>query len=78
MARHYLLFARRLGYRASMFNLVFATNTHSVQLWDSLGFRRLAVTPGAGKLRGIDGYVDAIQYWYDLTAGDEASLLGVP
>eukprot|EP00602_Paraphysomonas_sp_CaronLab_P011013 CAMPEP_0185019736 /NCGR_PEP_ID=MMETSP1103-20130426/2334_1 /TAXON_ID=36769 /ORGANISM="Paraphysomonas bandaiensis, Strain Caron Lab Isolate" /LENGTH=132 /DNA_ID=CAMNT_0027550201 /DNA_START=249 /DNA_END=647 /DNA_ORIENTATION=+ len=60
--------AKDLGYRCSLFNLVFANNTSSVALWKKLGFVELAVIPGAAVLNGTDGYVDAIQMFYDFTA----------
>ena len=66
MGAAYLPIAAELGYRMSMFNLVYVTNTASVRLWDSLGFTRLATVPKVGRLKGL-GYVDAIQFIYDLT-----------
>ncbi|KAG5190470.1 acyl-CoA N-acyltransferase [Tribonema minus] len=66
MAKAFLWLARDIGYKASYFNLVFANNAASQALWDGLGFTRLAVVPKAGRLKGVDGLVDAIQYYYDL------------
>ncbi|CAM9814631.1 unnamed protein product, partial [Laminaria digitata] len=45
---------------------VFRSNEASLRLWRGLGFTELAVVPKAGRLRGIDGLVDAIQFYYDL------------
>jgi len=38
------------GYAAVMFNLVFATNTPSLNLWESLGFRAIGRIPEAAQL----------------------------
>jgi len=66
MARCYLKLAPDLGYRASMFNLVFISNVPSIRLWESLGFKRTGTVPNAGLLK--DGkYHDANQYYYDFT-----------
>lgn len=40
-------YARQLGYRGVMFNLVFAENVVARRLWGKLGFDELAVVPGA-------------------------------
>lgn len=45
----YRVLARRLGYRGSVFNLVFSDNPGSARLWDKLGFVRVGVIPGAGR-----------------------------
>ncbi|KAI8920758.1 acyl-CoA N-acyltransferase [Powellomyces hirtus] len=67
MAKAFLTIAPLLGYRASMFNLVFKNNTASVALWRSLGFKEIGVIPKAGRLRVDDReeYVDAIMFHYD-------------
>ncbi|KAF9425300.1 hypothetical protein BGZ94_007669 [Podila epigama] len=63
-----------LGYRASMFNLVFVSNVASIKLWRRLGFQETGRVPRAGRLRGQgstpgqepnEGYVDAIQFYWD-------------
>lgn len=63
-----------IGYRASMFNLVFESNVASVKLWQRLGFKEIGRVPRAGRLRGQgansgqepnEGYVDAIQFYWD-------------
>ncbi|CAM9873994.1 unnamed protein product, partial [Hapterophycus canaliculatus] len=66
MGHAFLRLAKDLGYKASYFNLVFSSNEASLALWRSLGFTELAVVPKAGRLKGIDGLVDAIQFFYDL------------
>ena len=62
MAEQYKLVAPELGYRASMFNLVFVSNQGSLHLWDSLGFIRVGIVPQAGNLKGV-GYQDAVQFY---------------
>ncbi|KAL7749711.1 hypothetical protein RI367_004939 [Sorochytrium milnesiophthora] len=69
MGRAFLILAPLLGYRASVFNLVYRSNAASVQLWRSLGFTEIGVVPLAGRLKstdqGRDEYVDAIVFYYD-------------
>ncbi|CAD6568000.1 MAG: hypothetical protein CYPHOPRED_002290 [Cyphobasidiales sp. Tagirdzhanova-0007] len=71
LAKSYLHFAPRLGYKFSIFNLVYVNNVASVRIWDSLGFTRAGLVPKAGRLKTVDGeseeYVDAILYWKDLS-----------
>ncbi|KAG0018808.1 hypothetical protein BGZ82_000327 [Podila clonocystis] len=63
-----------IGYRASMFNLVFESNVASIKLWRRLGFKEIGRVPRAGRLRGQganpgqelnEGYIDAIQFYWD-------------
>ncbi|KAH9956497.1 hypothetical protein BC827DRAFT_1139398 [Russula dissimulans] len=67
LGKSYLHYAPALGYRASVFNLVYATNTGSLRIWDSLGFTRVGLIPRAGRLRRADGsgdeWVDAVIYY---------------
>jgi len=65
MATAFLHYGPLLGYRYSVFNLVFETNAASLHLWDSLGFQRIGRVKGAGLLRD-QGYVDAIIFGRDL------------
>jgi RimJ/RimL family protein N-acetyltransferase len=54
-----LEYARQLGYRSVIFNLVFSENVRARRLWERLGFKELAVVPGA--VRKNDGtYQDAV------------------
>jgi ribosomal protein S18 acetylase RimI-like enzyme len=54
-----LEYAKQLGYRSVIFNLVFSENVLARRLWTRLGFKELGVIPGA--VRGNDGtYQDAI------------------
>ncbi|PAV24216.1 acyl- N-acyltransferase [Pyrrhoderma noxium] len=63
LARSYLHYAPRLGFSASVFNLVFVDNVASIRLWEALGFEKVGRIPKAGRLRRKDGegeeYVDA-------------------
>lgn len=52
-------YARQLGYRSVIFNLVFSENLIARRLWEKLGFRQLGVIPHA--VRKNDGtYQDAV------------------
>ncbi|XP_041378256.1 N-acetyltransferase aca1-like [Gigantopelta aegis] len=62
----FLQIARDLGYRASFFNLVYASNASSIALWRKFGFKEIGVVPQAGYFEGT-GYIDALQFYYDLT-----------
>jgi RimJ/RimL family protein N-acetyltransferase len=54
-----LEYAKQLGYRSVIFNLVFSENVSARRLWQRLGFRELAVLPGA--VRKNDGtYQDSV------------------
>ncbi|KAF8738496.1 hypothetical protein AX14_011331 [Amanita brunnescens Koide BX004] len=63
LADSYLYYAPRLGYQASVFNLVYVNNVASIKLWERLGFVKAGKIPRAGRLRTMDGtgeeYVDA-------------------
>ncbi|KAK4040806.1 hypothetical protein C8A01DRAFT_15346 [Parachaetomium inaequale] len=71
MGETYLEWAPKLGYKYSMFNLVYETNVASCKIWDALGFKRIGRVKGAGNLKSHpDRLVDAIIYGRDL--GDAA------
>ncbi|KAF8806542.1 acyl-CoA N-acyltransferase [Phlegmacium glaucopus] len=63
LAQSYVHYAPRLGYQASVFNLVYVNNAASVKLWENLGFTKAGRIPRAGRLRTKDGkgeeYIDA-------------------
>lgn len=62
MGEAMLALARDRGYRAVMYNLVFATNTPSLKLWASMGFQEIGRIPAAAHLP--DGrYVDAVMLY---------------
>ncbi|SCZ90396.1 BZ3500_MvSof-1268-A1-R1_Chr1-3g01962 [Microbotryum saponariae] len=69
LGRSYLHYAPLLGYKASVFNLVYVNNIASVKIWDSLGFQRAGLIPNAGLLKKAEGegeeYVDAIVFYYN-------------
>ncbi|KAI8995795.1 hypothetical protein BC832DRAFT_319207 [Gaertneriomyces semiglobifer] len=79
MGQAFLTFAPQLGYRASLFNLVFESNIASVRIWRNLGFKEVGRVPKAGRLRkrqtdendGQGGreheWADAIMFYYDFT-----------
>ncbi|KAK6524647.1 hypothetical protein TWF281_011550 [Arthrobotrys megalospora] len=64
MAETFLVYAPLLGYKSSIFNLVFETNVASCKLWDRLGFTRSGRVKDAGwlKVGGEEKYVDAIVF----------------
>ncbi|KAJ6624301.1 hypothetical protein B0H10DRAFT_1784954, partial [Mycena sp. CBHHK59/15] len=63
LAKSYVYYAPKLGYKASVFNLVYTNNLASVKLWERLNFMKAGLIPKAGRLRRRDGdgeeYVDA-------------------
>jgi L-amino acid N-acyltransferase YncA len=60
-----LAIARQKGYTAVMFNLIFANNTPSLNLWKSLNFSILGIIPNAVHLD--DGRtVDAVMMYREL------------
>lgn len=72
MGEAYLDWAPKLGYKYSVFNLVYETNVASCRIWDALGFRRIGRVPGCGDLRSHPGrLVDAIIYGRDLSPAAE-------
>ncbi|KAI9318217.1 acyl-CoA N-acyltransferase [Dichotomocladium elegans] len=68
MGETFLTIAPALGYKASIFNLVFANNEASIRIWEKLGFRRIGTIPNAARLKNSPGQlVDAYIYHYDFT-----------
>jgi L-glutamate-5-semialdehyde N-acetyltransferase len=61
----FLHFAPKLGYKSSIFNLVFATNIASIRLWEKYGFQRVGIVKGAGRLKGHAELIDAYIYQYE-------------
>ncbi|KAF7362222.1 Alternative cyclin Pcl12 [Mycena venus] len=76
LAKSYVYYAPQLGYRASVFNLVYINNSASVKLWEGLGFKRAGLIPKAGRLRRKDGngeeYVDAWVFYKSFVEEDGA------
>lgn len=54
-----LTYAKQLGYRSVIFNLVFSENMAARHLWDKLGFKELGVIPGAVR-KNNGAYQDSI------------------
>jgi len=79
MGLAFIQIAPLLGYKASMFNLVFENNIASVHLWRSLGFTEIGRVPNAGyliKKKEIteqtnteveEEFVDAIMFYYSFS-----------
>ncbi|EPY51382.1 L-azetidine-2-carboxylic acid acetyltransferase [Schizosaccharomyces cryophilus OY26] len=76
LAYAFLYFAPRMGYKSSVFNLVFATNVASYKLWDSLGFTRVGVVRNAARLKGYPKLVDAYIYQYEFPPLNEEAETG--
>ncbi|SCU84643.1 LADA_0D02938g1_1 [Lachancea dasiensis] len=66
----YLKWAPLLGYKNSVFNLVFVTNPASWRIWDKLQFERIGYLPKVAVLKGHEELVDAIMFGKDLTKID--------
>jgi L-amino acid N-acyltransferase YncA len=60
-----LQYARDLGYRSVLFNLVFSENVTARRLWQKLGFQELGIIPGA-VLKNDGTFQDAIIMWRSL------------
>ena len=61
--RSYIHYAPLLGFKGSVFNLVYVSNVASTRIWDALGFERVGRIPHAGLLvvdaAGKEEYTDA-------------------
>ncbi|MGQ0696269.1 MAG: GNAT family N-acetyltransferase [Nitrospiraceae bacterium] len=60
-------YAKELGYRGVIFNLVFSENQIARHLWEKLGFRELGVIPGAVRKNDAT-YQDAIMMFRSLVS----------
>lgn len=58
MAEHSINLAKELGFIAMQFNIVVSTNKNAVNLWKSLGFEIIGITPKGFKHKKL-GYVDS-------------------
>lgn len=65
MCEHSQVLAVSMGFRAMQFNLVVATNTRAVHLWERLGFSIVGTLPSAFHHRRL-GYVDALIMYKNL------------
>ncbi|KAJ7647661.1 hypothetical protein FB45DRAFT_205743 [Roridomyces roridus] len=77
LAKSYVQNAPKLGYRGSVFNLVYTNNAASVKLWERLDFKKAGLIPKAGRLRREDGageeYVDAWVFYKSFVDEDESA-----
>lgn len=64
MATIFPYVGKALGYRASLFNLVYASNEASLALWESLSYQAVGRVPNAGLLKTY-GFTDAVQFYRD-------------
>jgi len=69
MCEHSQAQALAMGFRAMQFNLVVATNTRAIRLWERLGFAVVGTLPGAFEHRQL-GFVDALVMFKTLVAGN--------
>ncbi len=69
LCRHSLVTARDLGYQAMQFNLVVASNTVALQLWQECGFAIVGRLPKAFRHQRL-GLVDAFVMYQWLDAED--------
>lgn len=67
MCEHSQTNAVRLGFRAMQYNLVVATNTGAVRLWQKHGFAIVGTLPKAFR-HPVAGYVDAFVMYKSLLA----------
>lgn len=74
MAITFLRVAKNIGFRASLFNLVFEHNVPSICLWEKLGFIRVGTLPDVVRLDDDRGFEDAHQYHFNLTKLDDDKL----
>ncbi|CEO60609.1 Putative Histone acetyltransferase HPA2 [Penicillium brasilianum] len=66
MGEAYLEFAPKLGYKYSVFNLVFANNPASIRIWERLGFSVIGRVPKAARLANSEELVDALIFGREL------------
>ncbi|KAJ5634440.1 hypothetical protein N7528_002282 [Penicillium herquei] len=66
MGETYLEFAPKLGYKYSVFNLVFANNPASIRIWERLGFSVIGRVPKAARLANSEELVDALIFGREL------------
>ncbi|TFK23167.1 acyl-CoA N-acyltransferase [Coprinopsis marcescibilis] len=73
LGKSYLHYAPKLGYQASVFNLVYVKNIASVRIWESLGFTKAGIIPSAGRLKRKDGngeeFIDAFVFYKRFSEG---------
>ncbi|KAG1046351.1 hypothetical protein G6F43_011129 [Rhizopus delemar] len=68
MGEAFKILVPAIGYKASVFNLVYETNIASVSIWRKLGFQEVGRIPQAGRLKNSPGkLVDAIIFYQDFS-----------
>lgn len=60
MGKHSIQIAQQLGYRGIQFNRVVSTNEKAINLWKSLGFEIIGITPGGFWHSKRGEYVDVL------------------
>lgn len=66
MVANCIRLARTIGFRALYTNLVYSNNEASIKACHKFGFVQVGRVPNAGHLKNL-GYVDALQFYRDLT-----------
>lgn len=66
LGQAFLTIARDLGYKSSLFNLVFVSNTASIHMCKSMGLIEVGRIPEVGNLKGL-GYTDAIMFYLNFS-----------
>jgi RimJ/RimL family protein N-acetyltransferase len=51
---------------------VFETNVASIRLWEKLGFEKVGIVKGAGRLTGYSQLIDAYIYGYQFPEGESS------
>ncbi|CEG68819.1 hypothetical protein RMATCC62417_05005 [Rhizopus microsporus] len=68
MGEAFKILVPAIGYKASLFNLVFENNPGSIAIWKKLGFQQVGRIPNAGRLKNSpDKLVDALMFYYDFS-----------
>ncbi|KAI8985258.1 hypothetical protein BDB01DRAFT_859962 [Pilobolus umbonatus] len=68
MGEAFKILVPAIGYKASLFNLVFENNPASIAIWRKLGFKEVGRIPKCGRLKNSPGQlVDALMFYYDFT-----------
>jgi len=62
---HFLFLARDLGFKASIFNLVFHANPASFNLWEKLGYKKIGTIPKCASLKNEPELIDATIFHFD-------------
>ena len=55
---------------------MFETNVASIRLWEKLGFEKIGIVKGAGRLKGYSQLIDAYIYGYQFPEGESSMTQG--